>query len=163
MEKAAFPPASRAQGSGDIVDVADLLAELRAHGFDLRRSAVVTYLIETGADRASAYALRSEAAGGGWQATLYGDRSGWVVRLCSRRLLRRDLLADDLHEVERLARAHGASVRGATVEDLLCDDDWQALAMRLEHVARSRPTARVPRSALGAQPERKASALPHSA
>ncbi len=161
--KYATQPAARSRDSWDVEDVSDLLTEMRIRGFDLRRSAVVTYLLETGADRDSAYALRREAADGGWQATLYGDRSGWVVRLCRHRLLRRELLAADQRDVARLARSHGASWRGVMVEDPQRDDDWQALAMRLEHVPGSRATARAPRAAGRRQPVRTASALSHTA
>lgn len=158
MTTTATRPDSWSLEPGSGVDVDDLLAAVRDQGFDLRRSAVVTYLVETGSDRAAAYALRSEARADGWQASLYGDCSGWVVRLCRSRQLRSQLFAGDIRSVGRLAHRHRAVLRGVTVEDPQGDDEWASLAARLQPPAAPRPATR---QSARARDER--TAWPHSA
>ncbi|MGB8650780.1 MAG: hypothetical protein WCD35_08975 [Mycobacteriales bacterium] len=109
-----------------------LHTELRRRGFDMRRSVSVTYLVGTGTDREAAYVMRRRAAADGWQATLYGDRSGWVVRLSRIGLAQLPLLVQDCRYVEDLTRPFGGQVRGVDVEDVHLDDLWDTLAARLE-------------------------------
>ncbi len=123
------------------LDVAALQAELRSQGFDLRRSAFVTYLLETGADRDAAYAIRRQVAADGWQVSLYGDRTGWVVRLGRSRLLRPQRLVDDHRYVHRLAQANGAAVRGFCVEEPHRDDLWETLAAQVQRSAAAVPSS----------------------
>lgn len=126
---------------GQGLDVVALHAALRRRGFDLRRAAFVSYFLETGPDRDTAFAVLAAAADDGWQPTLFGDDSGWVVRVSRNGPVRRDVLEQDRVRVERLARAHAAHARGVVVEDPDVGDVWAALAHR-QRAARPAPPAR---------------------
>lgn len=115
---------------GDL-DVVALLDELRDAGFDLRRTAHVTYLLGTGLDRQTAYAMRDAAVRGTWQAALYADETGWVVRIGRSHALQPHVLLQVRRRVRDLADEHGAAVLGFAVEDLSPDGSWDALAEQL--------------------------------
>ena len=122
------------------VNVEGLFAELRRAGFDLRRSVFISYLVETGTHRDAAYAVRDRAAGDGWTVSLYGDCSGWVVRMLRVARCTPELILRDHAYVNRLARSHSGQLRGFTIEDPYRDDEWQQLAARITD-AQARPPA----------------------
>lgn len=106
-----------------------LYAELRSHGLDARHCAV-TYLVEMGRDRDDAFAALRQASGDGWRASLYGDGTGWVLRLNRVAAPRPQVLDRDQRYLELLARTFGGLVRGVSVEPLDADDAWDRLAAR---------------------------------
>lgn len=116
------PPDGAEPSSGGLAE------ELRRCGFDLRRAVEVTYLLELGQDRDGAYAIRDRAAADGWHATLFGDASGWVVRIGRFGLARQQLLDRDASYLEELIDELGGRPRGVCVEDLDRAGVWEQLA-----------------------------------
>ena len=110
---------------------AAVIARARDEGLDLRRRLFVAYVIEFGPHREDAYAAAHFVLDSDWSSALYGDATGWVLRLSHSRQVTRETVAADLAEVNDIAaRGHG-HVRGAVVEDLRHDDVWAELAGRL--------------------------------
>ena len=120
----------RSSETGLRVESDALLTDLRRGGVDLRRAAFVCYLVGLGPNRHAAYAVRSRAAADGWQVTMFGDRSGWVVRLGRHEVVLTEMLAWESRYVEELAQAYGGIVRGVCIEDLKPRDIWDQLAAR---------------------------------
>ncbi len=125
-------------------DVDDLRAELRRVVFDMRRAVFVAYLVETGTNRPAAYELRDAAARAGWEASLFGDSTGWVVRITHTRVPRHDALRREFEVVDRLLRAHGGVLRGICVEDLHRESLWDALAAEVVRRPEPRPAPHPP-------------------
>lgn len=118
-----------AEVDGLFTEVDELFAELRRQGFDLRRGVFLTYVLDVPA-RAAAYDALRRAEQDGWQASIFRDAEGWVVRLVRTGQVRRDGVLGDHRYVERLARQCGADVRGVAAEQPLPQDPWELLAAR---------------------------------
>ena len=121
------------RSSGE-VSVAALIDRARNAGLDLRQRMFVAFVIDFGAQREDAYAAARLIRNTEWDSALYGDTTGWVVRLSRTQRLTSAALADDITEVNRVCR-HG-SLRGITVEDLRQDDVWGEMAARLQDGSR---------------------------
>src|SRR5690348_3459039 len=102
--------------AGSPFDVQRLQVELRARGFDLRRVALLTYLLGAGSDRAMAYAVHARASREGWQASVYVDETGWVVRIVRTGLARPQQLSSDLSNIAAIAADFRVTMRGLIVE-----------------------------------------------
>ena len=81
--------------------------------------------------RSMTRSCRESFADGGWDRALYGDSSGWVVRVTRTRRITKDALMEVIAEAKQLAAHHGGQVRGLTVEDLRREDRWGELAAQL--------------------------------
>ena len=122
--------------SPDELGAAAVIALARDDGLDLRRQLFVAFVIDFGPQREDAYAAARSVRDTDWGSALYGDATGWVLRLSRIRLLTREAVTDDLTEVHQLAARCRGRVRGVTVEDLRQDDVWGALAARLQDGSR---------------------------
>ena len=118
-------------GSGEL-GAAALVGLARDAGLDLRRRMFVAFVIDFAGQREDAYAAELSVRDTNWDSALYGDATGWVLRLSRSRQLTRDVAAADLAEVTALAARYCGQVRGAAVEDLRHDDVWGELAARLQ-------------------------------
>ena len=114
------------------LEAVDLVSALRREGFDLRRRMSVAYLVEFGARREDAYAAAQLTRNTDWDSALYGDASGWVLRLSRTRRLTPESALEDVTEVRLLAQQSRGEVRGVTVEDLRQDDVWGDMAAQLQ-------------------------------
>jgi hypothetical protein len=131
-----------ASGGADECVAAAVIAQAREAGLDLRRRMFVAFVIEFGPHREDAYAAERSLRGSDWSTALYGDATGWVLRLSHSRQVTRDTVAADVAEVNDVAaRCHG-QVRGAAIEDLHHDDVWAELAGRLHDSDRRADDAR---------------------
>jgi hypothetical protein len=113
-------------------DVAALIRVVRNAGLDLRQRMFVAFVIDFGVQREDAYAAARLLRDTDWNSSLYGDPTGWVVRMCKTQRLTSAGLAADLAEVNRVSDSCRGQVRGITVEDLRQDDEWSAMATRLQ-------------------------------
>jgi hypothetical protein len=145
----------------DELGAAALLSVLRRDGVDLRRRMFVAYFIDFAAQREDADAAALSVRNTEWDHALYGDVTGWVLRLSRTRRLTREAVLADVTEVRRLAAAHRGVVRGVTIEDLRQDDVWSGMASRLESGSRRRedetaaaPAIPVPRQHVSARADR---------
>jgi hypothetical protein len=113
-------------------DQAELLfEEAQRQGFDRRRSAVLAFYVEVGGDRDTAYDVQRRTRTDGWQASLFTDESGWVVRLCRLGPLRHDGFIRDLTYVRNLARQRHLRLRAVSVDPLHPTGEWHALARQV--------------------------------
>jgi len=122
----------------DELAAAALLDMVRREGLDLRRRMCVAYVIDFAQRREDAYAAERAMRATDWDTALYGDASGWVLRLSRSRRLTADAVTGDLTDVNLLAeRCHG-QVRGVAVEDLQPGDVWSEMASQLQTGGRRR-------------------------
>jgi hypothetical protein len=120
------------------LDAADVVSMLRREGFDLRRRMFIAYVVDFGARREDAYAAAQSVRTSDWDSVLYGDASGWVLRLSRTRRLTPESVLEDVAEVKLLAKQSHGRVRGVTIEDLRPDDVWGEMAAQLQSGARRR-------------------------
>src|SRR4051794_28891813 len=112
-------------------DVDALIGEVRDSGLDLRRTAVVTFLVAVGDQRDAAFAMMKAKPQPRWSTAVYGDATGWLVRVAHRCRLTPDALQDCLMTViDASSAAHGLILE-VTVEDLRTDDCWAAMAQQI--------------------------------
>jgi len=116
----------------DRAEAAEVVSALRREGFDLRRRLFVAYVIDFATRREDASAAARAVRNSDWDSALYGDASGWVLRMSRTRCLADDAVLDDVTEVKRLARRHHGEVRGAAIEDPRHDDVWTEMAARVQ-------------------------------
>jgi hypothetical protein len=128
----------------------NLVDELRREGFDLRRRMFIAYVVDFGPRREDAYAAERATRDTKWDSALYGDASGWVLRLSRTRRLTPGSALDDLVEMRLLAQQSHGHVRGVTVEDLRQADVWGEMAAQLQSGSLRRADDQT--EALGAQP-----------
>jgi hypothetical protein len=132
----------------DELDAADVVSMLRRQGFDLRRRMFSAYVVDFGARREDACSAAQSVRNTEWDSALYGDASGWVLRLSRTRRLTPESVHEDVAEVRLLAGQSHGQVRGVTVEDLRQDDVWAEMASQLQGGSRRRSdqsaTAAVP-------------------
>lgn len=122
--------------SPDELGATAVIALARDQGLDLRRRMFVAFVIDFGAQREDAYAAARSVRDTDWDSALYGDATGWVLRLTRIRQLTREAVSDDLTEVHQVAARCRGRIRGVSVEDLGQDDVWGALAARLQDDSR---------------------------
>lgn len=108
-----------------------LLSVMQQEGYDLRRKLFLAAVVEFGPRRDRAYRAVEAMAGSGWDSALYGDSSGWVVRLTSTRRVGHEVLLEAISAMKRLAATTDGRVRGLTVEDLRTEDHWERMAAQL--------------------------------
>src|SRR4051794_34942127 len=133
--------------SGEL-GAAALLALARDGGLDLRRRLLVAFLIDFGTQREDAYAAARSVRDTDWDSSLYGDVTGWVLRLSRIRQLTREAVTDDVTEVHHVATRCRGQVRGVTVEDLRQEDVWGELASRLQDGSRRSNDSTAPAAAI---------------
>jgi len=126
-----------------------LIALLRRAGFDLRRRMFMAFVVDFADRRDAAYDAIHFLEDSGWDASLYGDRSGWVVRMSRSRRLTSDAARDAITEVKQLAARFAAHARGVTLEDLHNEDCWAEMASQLRdrrrrHAETHRPAQPAP-------------------
>src|SRR3954470_18049081 len=129
-----FPTSSGRRGKAE-PDARALVTAIRSSGFDLRRTMFVTFVVSVGDSRDAAFAMLHTDRQARWHTSLYGDDSGWVVRVSHSCRLTADKLTACLLRVNGLAAAGGGSVREVTVEDLRADDCWAAMAERVRRTS----------------------------
>jgi predicted MFS family arabinose efflux permease len=112
-------------------DAEALIAEVRSSGFDLRRTAFLTFVVAVGDEREAAFAMLRWDEQPEWFTSLYGDGSGWLVRVSHSCRLTPDVLDACFTTVADLAASCGGSIRGLMVEDLRADDCWAVMAGKL--------------------------------
>ena len=134
----------------DRAEATELLTALQREGFGVGRRLFVAYVIDFAARREDASAAARAVRNSDWDSALYGDASGWVLRLSRTRSLTDEAVLDDVTEVKRLARRHHGEVRSAAIEDLRQGDAWAEMAARVEDSRRRRPDEPVPGGAVPA-------------
>jgi hypothetical protein len=117
--------------SSDDVEAAGVVAELRRRDFDLRRRMFLSFLIDFAGGRDAAFRGLRLVESSDWDSALYGDTSGWVLRLSRTRRLTPASVVQAVSDVRRLARGCDGVVRGVSVEDLRNEDCWGAMAETL--------------------------------
>jgi hypothetical protein len=117
--------------SSDEVEAAGVAAEMRREEFDLRRRMFLSFLIDFAGGRDAAYRGLRLVESSDWDSALYGDTSGWVLRLSRTRRLTPASVVQALSDVRRLAGSCDGVVRGVSVEDLRSEDCWGAMAEAL--------------------------------
>ena len=110
-----FPTSSGRRGKAE-PDARALVTAIRSSGFDLRRTMFVTFVVSVGDSRDAAFAMLHTDRQARWHTSLYGDDSGWVVRVSHSCRLTADKLTACLLRVNGLAAAGGGSVREVTVD-----------------------------------------------
>jgi hypothetical protein len=121
-----------------------LIGLLRRAGFDLRRRMFVSFAVDFADRRDAVYDVVRSLTDTTWDASMYGDRSGWVVRMSRSRRLTSEAAQDAITDVKQLAARFRGHVRGLTVEDLHREDCWGEMASQLRDRGRRRADASRP-------------------